>query len=104
LRTTILSIDVLGTHHTIEEIYTDKINIVGIDTNLVRFEAKGTVSCELQWGSNSDLREGEGALLPQSFPFRCDLWSPVDNPADIQTDENAFGVDTSSWWEGRYDE
>jgi len=104
LRETLLAIDELATHHTIEEIYTDKIEIVGIDSYFVRFEAHGTVSCELQWGSNSDLRRGDGAVLPQSFPFTCELWSPVDDPEDIQTDENGFGVDTSSWWEGYYDE
>lgn len=104
LRETILAIDELATHHTIEEVYTDKVHIVGIDSYFVRFEAHGTVSCELQWGSNSDLRRGDGAVLPQSFPFRCELWSPVDDPQSIQTDENAFGADTSSWREGYYDE
>ena len=104
LRETILAIDELATHHTIEEVYTDKIQIVDIDSYFVRFEARGTISCELQWGSNSDLRRGDGAVLPQSFPFMCELWSPVDNPQDIQTNENAFGADTSSWRNGHYDE
>lgn len=104
LSETILSIDKLATHHSIEEVYTDKIQIVGIDSYFVWFEARGSISCELQWGSNSDLRRGDGAVLAQSFPFLCRLWSPVDNPSDIQTDEDAFGADTRSWWEGYYDE
>jgi len=104
LRETILSIDELATHHTIEEVYTDNIQIVGIDSYFVRFEARGTIFCELQWGSNSDLRRGDGAVLPQSFPFMCELWSHVDSPDDIQTDENTFGADTSSWQEGYHDE
>lgn len=101
---TILSIDELSSHHSIEEVYTDKVIITGIDSHFVRFEAHGTISCELQWGSNSDLRRGDGAILDESFPFCCELWSPVDDPQNVQTDENAVRVDTSSWWDGYYDD
>ena len=101
---TILSIDELASHHSIEEVYTDKVSIVGIDSCFIRFEAKGTIACELQWGSNGDLRRGDGAVMDQSFPFSCELWSPVDDPNAIQTDEDAVGVDTNSWYEGLYDE
>ncbi len=104
LSETIVSIDELSSHHSIEEVYTDKVVIVGIDSHFVRFEVTGTIACKLQWGSNGDLRRGDGAVANQLFPFSCALWSSVDDPQAIQPDENAVGVDTSSWCDGRYDE
>ena len=101
---TILSIDELATHHCIDAVYTEQVHISQIDANFIHFSAEGTVECELQWGSNSDLRRGDGATLEQAFPFNCELTSPVDNPGAIVAEENAFVADTSSWREGYYDE
>lgn len=86
--------------HSIEEVYTDKVHITG-DSQFVRFEARGTVSCELQWGSNSDIRRGGGATLETSFPFVCALFSPVDDPSDVEAETDTFGVDTGSWRDRR---
>lgn len=101
---TILSIDELATHHFIDEVYTDQVYIRQIDAHFIYFIAEGAVSCELQWGSSSDFRRGDGATLDQVFPFTCELASPVDRPGAIAAEENAFAADTSSWWEGYYDE
>lgn len=104
LRETIGAIDEIAPHHFIDEIYTDKVVITAIDQNNVFFTATGTVSCELQWGSNSDIRQGNGAVIPKTFPFSCSLVSPVDDLSEIECDEDGFLVDTSEWWEGYYDE
>lgn len=101
---TILSIDELATHHSIDAVYTDQVHIRQIDAHFIYFVAEGTVECELRWGSNSDLRRGDGATLNEAFPFSCELTSSVGDPGDIVAEENAFAVDTSSWWEGYYDE
>ena len=100
LRETIMSIDELATHHTIEEVCTDEIKITHIDSWRIWFKAVGTVSCELQWGSDSDVRKDDGLVIPQSFPFTCELWSDVNDPKNIHSEENAFHADTSSWWDG----
>ncbi|WP_201068761.1 MULTISPECIES: pPIWI-associating nuclease domain-containing protein [Thiorhodovibrio] len=104
LRETILSLDELATHHFIDEVYTDKVEIYQIDHELIMFRAEGSIGCELQWGSNSDLRRGDGAILPQSFPFECELVSPVFSPESVESVKGTLGVDTSSWYEGRYEE
>ncbi|WP_417913706.1 hypothetical protein [Candidatus Electronema sp. JM] len=98
---TIGSIDQLSTHHYIKDICTDDVIIVGIDNKHVKFKASGTIDCNLQYGSDSDVREDIGIVFDHSFPFSCELWSSVDNPQDIQTDEDAIGVDTS-YWDDRY--
>ena len=101
---TILSIDELATHHSIDAVYTEDVHVRLIDAYFIYFVAEGTVECELQWGSNSDLRHGDGGTLEQAFPFTCELTSPVDNPSGIETEEYSFAADTRSWWEGYYDE
>ena len=102
LRETILAIDELATHYHIDEVYTDKVEIYEINHESIKFRAYGSIGCELQWGSNSDLRRGEGAVLPQSFPFVCELISSVAEPEEVVSIEDSLGVNTSSWTSVRY--
>lgn len=94
---TIQSIDELCSHHYIEEIYTSNVIITTIDHSFVNFKATGTISCELQYGSNSDLRNDIGAIIPISFPFSCELFSAIDEPSEISVLDDTLVVDTSSW-------
>lgn len=102
LKETIIAIDELASHSYIDEVYTDKVEIIEIDHESITFYAEGSIGCELQWGSNSDLRRGDGAVLPQSFPFTCELISTVEDPEDVETVEGSLGVDTSSWTDMKY--
>ena len=95
---TILSIDELASHHTIEEIYTDRTEVSSNGPSTVRYCATGTVSVTLQWGSNSDLRRGDGAELDENFPFQCLFDVPLEDPRDLSLAEIVSGVDTSSWY------
>ncbi|WP_129515577.1 hypothetical protein [Burkholderia stabilis] len=97
LRETINAIDELATHSYIDEIETEDAVITLIDHDMIHFQAKGTIYCDLQWGSNSDLRNDDGMTTNESFPFVCALYSPVDDPGDIDSDEDSLCVDTSSW-------
>lgn len=101
---TVTSIDVLSTHSTIEEVYVDKVEICEINDSEIVFSVTGSLDVGLQWGSNSDVRNDIGAVGSQSFPFTCEVRSPVYDPEDVECDEGAFLADTSSWWDGYYDE
>jgi len=98
IRETINNIDELATHHSIEEVYTDSIHVVEIDAEMIRYEATGTVGVELQWGSSSDFRRGDGATSDQSFPFRCTTAAPVDQPYNFYTELTEVMVNTSKWY------
>lgn len=102
LRETIVAIDELASHSYIDAVHTERVDIVAINHESISFVAQGTIECELQWGSNSDLRRGDGAVVPESFPFRCELFSPIDAPREVELREDTFGVDTSSWTDVRY--
>lgn len=101
---TIGSIDELATHHAIDEIDVEEVIVTKVDSEHVHIDASGTIGVELQWGSNSDLRRGDGATGNESFPFTCKLRGSVESPEELEVVDNALLVDTSSWWEGYYDE
>jgi Predicted pPIWI-associating nuclease len=103
LRETLLEIDEIATHYSIEDICTEHIEITSITHDEIVINAKGSIGTELQWGSNSDVRRGDGILLPQYFPFTCSLSSPVDEPDQVEARENSLSVDTSSWRSNYYD-
>jgi len=98
------SIDGLASHHCVENIDVEEVSITKVDSEYIHIQASGTIGVELQWGSNSDVRRGGGAVGNDSFPFTCDLLCHVDTPDDVAVVENTLCVDTSSWWEGYYDE
>jgi hypothetical protein len=95
---TLLSVDELSSHHSVDEVYVDKMRIVSLTNDKIYFEVKGSLGAELQWGSNSnsDLRRGDGATLEQSFPFTVTMQSPVDDVSAF--DEVEYVVDTSEWF------
>jgi len=104
LAETILAVDEIAPHHSIEDVYSETIRVERIEAESIHYLVEGTIECELQWGSNSDLRKGDGAVLSESFPFRCHLFALVGDPADFHVDEGSLQVDTESWWDGYYDE
>lgn len=101
---TIDSIDELATHHCVEEIDVEEVSVINVGSEYIHLQASGTIGVELQWGSDGDLRRGDGAIGNDSFPFTCELQSHVGLPEEIEIIENTLRVDTSSWWEGYYDE
>jgi len=92
----------LASHFSVEDVDIATITVSSIDDQSVHYEAVGLIHCILQFGSNSDLRRGDGAEVPQSFPCRCALSSPVEDPTEIEIDEDSVGVDTSEWERLRY--
>ncbi|MGO7613618.1 hypothetical protein ACC689_20310 [Rhizobium ruizarguesonis] len=101
---TLQELDELATHHGIEEVYTEHTEVVEITAASVRYRASGSIAVSLQWGSNSDVRRGEGAEMDKRFPFSCDFVVPTEDPRNLALAEIASGVDTDSWWRGRYEE
>jgi hypothetical protein len=94
---TILEVDELATHHSVDEVYVDHTSVQSIGAHFITYRATGTVAITLQWGSNSDLRRGDGAEAGLSFPFRCDIQVPLDDPLEVAAGEAEYVVDVSSW-------
>jgi hypothetical protein len=99
---TIAAIDEISAHYSLEDIYVNEVEIVEVGHAKITFKATGSISAGLQCGSNSDARRRDGLVEEDSFPFTGLLCSPVDDPADIQMEDDGLHVDTSSWTDVYY--
>ena len=90
-------LDELATHFSLDEVYVHQTVVHMIGSETIIYRATGSVDVTLQWGSNGDLRRGDGMELDQSFPFYCDIETPLDEPWDLRMAEVTCGVDTREW-------
>ena len=95
---TLISVDEIASHHFVEVVYTEEIIITDITDIKIEFTVHGSLDCELQWGSGSDFRRGDGVALPINFPFSCNLYSLIEQPERIAVEISSIQVDTSSWY------
>jgi Predicted pPIWI-associating nuclease len=105
---TIMEVDELATHHSLDEVCVDRISVKSLGPNSITYRAEGSISVTLQWGSNSDVRRGDGVEIGDSFPFHCDFEVQLDDLWDLSGAEPLYCVDTRDWhdtakldeWEG----
>jgi hypothetical protein len=102
-RETVMAIDEIATHHTIEDVMLEQIEVIDIGAIEVRFKAYGTIETTLQWGSNSDVRNDQGAVMDETFPVTLEFVSSVNAPAEIEAIENSMSVDTTGWYDATSD-
>lgn len=96
---TIDTIDYLATHYNIENYSVDDIEILDIDDTTVYFKAEGYVGVKLQYGSDGDLRRGDGATMYESFPFTGDFYGRIkDRMEAFELNTETFEVDTDCHW------
>lgn len=100
------SVDELATHFSLEDVYVDSSVITDITHDTIHFQVTGSISVILQWGSNSDLRNGDGAELAQDFNFTCSLTCPTAAPVpgELEFVEDSVMVDTGAWRDDPRDE
>lgn len=92
-------IDILSTHHLIDEIILDKIEIVDIDSSEISIKVMGTVCVLHQYGSDRDVSKGDGAEFYNSYPFIVSKKIDVSEPLQILIDPNEIMVDNSNFFE-----
>jgi len=98
LRETIDNIDIVATHHTVEGIGIEEVNVVSVTGTQLTLAVSGYVEVELQWGSGGDLRRGEGATGHDSFPLACEFTSSVKTPDKFELTPGSLKVDNDSWF------
>lgn len=94
---TVDAVDELATHHTIDEVYSDKVEIMAFDKHSIEIKGSGNLSIELQYGSNSDLRNGIGSTFSLSLPFEAMITGSPQDMTSLSLE--SFVVDTSSYYE-----
>jgi Predicted pPIWI-associating nuclease len=98
---TIQEIDELASHHSVDEINVDETYVKRIGPESITYCAVGSIDVTLQWGSNSDVRRGDGVEVGDSFSFRCEIDVMLEDPWDLRMAETIIFVDTKSWRDDR---
>lgn len=90
-------IDILSTHYRIEGIVLDNIEIENINSSEIYIQISGTVEIEHQYGSDRDVRDGNGDILFNSYPFHILNKIDVLEPLEVFIDPNDIEIDTSDF-------
>lgn len=98
IRETIIEIDEVATHHTIEEVLAEEVLVKSIDSTYLTLTVYGTISAELQYGSDGDMDRGDGAIFNHGFPFSCILKSSVETPDNFLNEHTDLQVNNDDWY------
>lgn len=98
LRETINEIDIVATHHIVDGISVEEVQLTGLTGTQLTLTVSGYIEVELQWGSGGDLRRGEGATMDDSFPLTCEFTSSVETPDKFELTPDSLKVDNDSWF------
>lgn len=97
--TTFDDLDILSSHSVVDYSQVDDHYVDSICSDHVKVSVDGTVFCELQWGSGSDMRNGIGASMSESFPYQAVINAKLENLKKLELGEEGINVDTTSWYE-----
>ncbi|EHB66078.1 hypothetical protein [Paenibacillus lactis] len=92
-------IDVLATHYTVDGNTIDTISVTDIDAHYIYIYIDGFVDVTHQFGSDGDLRRGDGVEFEESYPFTINMEVPVFDPLDIEIETDDIMVDTDKYYD-----
>ena len=99
LEETYNEIDMLSSHHWIEDIQSETNKVFNIDNEYFYIKTNGTIDVKQQFGSMGDLRRGDGVEMYSSFSFECVLKCKVNNSIRFEPEVDSLKVNTDSWYE-----
>jgi hypothetical protein len=97
--TTFNELDILSTHTMVDDSELDHFYVETISSEYVEVKGHGTVYCDLQYGSGSDMRNGIGASISQSFPYNFTIHAKLNDLHNLELGGAGIEVDTDSWYE-----
>lgn len=89
-------LDILSTHTRVDEVSVDEIYVTSIDRDYIYFSGSGTVSCELQYGSDSDVSNDNGYVTSDSYPM--EISGKIDVTEIKYIELVSVSVNTSSFY------
>lgn len=99
VQSTMDGLDILSTHGMVNYIDLDEYSVSGITSQSIEIVGRGTAYCILEWGSRSDMRNGDGASIETDFPYNFTAHVSLTNLDDVHIPENHMDIDNSSWYE-----
>jgi len=97
LETTVQELDEIATHYQVEGCNIDSLKLVEMNANTIKFELRGSVDCQLQYGSDGDYARGDGVRVDDNYPLSCDLVADIADPLKLRVE--GLRVDNSSFYE-----
>lgn len=93
-------LDMLATHHEVLGYFVTSIEPLSKDESTITMQADGNVLVRLQYGSDGDMRRGDGYETEESFPFTSEFVVDYKNQeGDIHIESAEVNIDNSSFWE-----
>ncbi len=92
-------IDILSTHHNVEEVYVSEYHISELGSTQLLLQVDGVIDVRQQYGSNSDLANDIGFEWNTSFPFSSKVTMKFSAEFSKNADVEKFDVNTDSWYE-----
>ncbi|CDX20137.1 conserved hypothetical protein [Mesorhizobium sp. ORS 3324] len=96
---TISELDELSTHTTVDGHSIDMVSVTNLDSKEIHYRVEGEVEVELQYGSNSDLRNDMGLIKDDSYPYVATVTCAVAQPMKIRASDLDIHVDNRSFYE-----
>ena len=97
LETTVQELDEIATHYRVEGCNIDNLKLVEMNASTIKFELRGSVDCQLQYGSDGDYARGDGVRVDDNYPLSCDLVAHIADPLKLSVER--LRVDNSSFYE-----
>ena len=86
----------LSTHISITSVYVSDLTKVDVSDGTINIDGFATLSVELQYGSNSDFRRGDGVSSTDRFPMSFSIKLRHNN-GEYVIENIEYHIDTSSW-------
>lgn len=97
---TFSEIDALSTHHEVLGYIVTNQRIVSRTDSEIAYAVDGIVSVRLQYGSDGDMRRGDGYETGMRFPFSSEFTANYKNESGIiHLTSSSIDVDTTSFYE-----
>jgi len=96
---TIDELDELSTHTTVDGHNIDNVSVTKLDSQDISYRVEGEVEVELQYGSNSDVRNEIGFRQDDSYPYVVTVTCAVARLMAIRADDLNISVDNRSFYE-----
>lgn len=91
-------IDLTSTHYYIEEINLESIKVTEILSENIRLFGEGKIHTILQYGSDSDQKNGLGGVSPFDFSFSFEILIPCSDPEEITIKKRDISVDDRQFY------
>jgi hypothetical protein len=98
LSNTVSELDQLATHYNVEDTQIEAVKINLMDAVRIEFSVSGNVECRFQYGSGSDVRNGDGVVTYDSYPLSCDFEASIASPLQVAVKARSLNIDNESFF------